>query len=344
MAATHDMNEKPAFYTIKKADFGKFFESLTRKYKVFAPVEAGDEHNFRQVKTVSEMKLGNYVNVEFPPKKFLHPNGLLMMEFAGSRVRQRAKTGKIALFGVRPCDTHALDVLDRVMTDGYVDAYYKKARGSTLILALNCKSAGDECFCGSMGTDKAIGFDLLFTETGNGFHVEVGSEKGHSLVNNKLFRKTGSPAAKAKLVFRKQINTENLEEVMRSSFSSEFWDETAKRCLSCASCTSVCPTCYCFDVHHDAEPSEKGIEKVNISRTWNYCMLQPFTRVAGGEVTRESRTERVKQFFYHKLLYGKENQGKLHCVGCGRCIRECMTKIDITEEAAKARSEYESKK
>ena len=343
MAIPHSMKEKPEFYTIKKADFGKFFDSLIKKYKVFAPVEANGEHNFRQVRSFSEMDLGNYVNTEFPPKKFLHPDGLLMMEFAGSRVKQRAKTGKIALFGVRPCDTHAFAVLDRVMTDGYVDPYYKKARSSTLVLALNCRKAGDNCFCGSMDTDRATGFDLLFTETGSGFHVEVGSEKGRALANSKLFRKTGNPAPKTKLEFKKKINTENLEDVMRSSFTSAFWDETAKRCLSCASCTSVCPTCYCFDVCHDAEPVEGGMGKVRISRTWNYCMLKTFTRVAGGEVMRESRTERVKQFFYHKLLYGKENQGKLHCVGCGRCIRECMTKIDITEEAAKARSEYESK-
>ncbi|MFH1236796.1 MAG: 4Fe-4S dicluster domain-containing protein [Candidatus Aenigmatarchaeota archaeon] len=343
MAAVHVLKEKSAHYTIKKADFGKFFDSLTRRYKVFAPVEANGEHNFRQVRAFSDVNLGNYVNTEFPPKKFLHPNGLLMMEFDGSKVRQKAGASKIALFGVRPCDTHAFAVLDNVMTDGYVDAYYKKARGSTLVLALNCTTAGDECFCGSMGTREATGFDLLFTETGSGFHVEAGSEKGQSLVKSKLFRKTNSPAPKANLVFKKEIDTNNLEEVMKSSFNADFWDETAKRCLSCASCTSVCPTCYCFDVRHDAEPGE-GKGNVKISRTWNYCMLKPFTRVAGGEVTRDQRTERVKQFFYHKLLYGKENQGKLHCVGCGRCIRECMTGIDITEEAAKARSEYESKK
>ena len=69
-------------------------------------------------------------------------------------------------------------------------------------------------------------------------------------------------------------------------------------------------------------------------------MLLRYSRVAGGNVFREPRKERVKQFFFHKLVYGKENEGKFHCVGCGRCITECMARIDITEEVKKVRDEH----
>ena len=82
-------------------------------------------------------------------------------------------------------------------------------------------------------------------------------------------------------------------------------------------------------------------KKGKVTKEADYCMLLRFSRVAGGNVFREQRKERVKQFFYHKLVYGKENEGMHHCVGCGRCITECMAKIDITKETARVREEYE---
>jgi len=267
--------EKPVFYVIKKLDLSEFMDLLLRHYSVFAPVESEGEHNFRRIRSWGDADLRRYVNTEFPPKKFFHPDGLTIMEFSGGKVRESKGAEKIIIFGVRPCDTHALDVLDRVMTGGYLDHYYKNRRDSALIFALNCAQAGENCFCGSMGTSEATGFDLLFTDAGSEFHVETGSERGRKLAEKSgLFRRTEKAAAKAKLKFRKAINTENLGEVMRSSFSGGFWEETAKRCVSCASCTNVCPTCYCFDVNHE---NSLGDKKVKITRTWSYCMLRPFT-------------------------------------------------------------------
>ena len=78
-----------------------------------------------------------------------------------------------------------------------------------------------------------------------------------------------------------------------------------------------------------------NLKKGKVTRGMQYCMLKDFTRISGDYVFRLHRTDRVKQFFFHKLLYGLENEGKSHCVGCGRCITECMAGIDITEEAKK---------
>ena len=331
------------FYLIKKQDFPGFIDALLKQFKIFAPVQANGEHNFAEIKTSKEIDLHGYLNTEFPPKKFFIREAEILMEYQkGGKISEKKAREKSVIFGVRPCDTHGLDVLDRVLLSWHTDVYYRKRRDNTLIFALNCSRADENCFCESMDTREATGFDLLFTDHGGEFHVEVGSEKGKAIIaRSKLFRKTGQRVKRAKLEFRKKIRTENLEAAMTASFGNKFWEETAKHCLSCGSCTSVCPTCYCFDISHQGSMDRSSGK---IVRMQNYCMLKPFTRVAGGACTRDSRTERVKQFFYHKLLYGKQTQDKFHCVGCGRCIKECMTHIDITEEAKKARDEYDYRK
>jgi sulfhydrogenase subunit beta (sulfur reductase) len=332
------------FYIIKKSDFPNFIDSLLRNSKVIFPVRGEKGFNFGEIKSGKDIDLEGYVNTEFPPKKFFIPDGEVLMEYEkGGKVRRKPAKGKAIIFGVRPCDVHGLVVLDKVMLSEPVDIFYKNRRDSILVFALNCNEAGENCFCESMGTDKAEGFDLLFTDQGSEYHVEVGSGRGREMIERfRMFKETAKEAGKANLKFRKKMNTENLPGIMKASFESKVWEETAdKRCLSCASCTSVCPTCYCFDVFHVNSIEKPGSGK--IVREWNYCMLKPFTRVAGEVIFREPRAERVKQFFYHKLVYGKENQGKFHCVGCGRCITECMTSIDITEEVEKIREEYEKR-
>lgn len=332
------------FYLIKKDDLPKFIDSVLKSHKVFAPVREDKDFNFKEVRSGKDIKLGGYVNTELPPKRFLIPDKEVMLEFEkGGKLKLRTEMEKKVIFGIRPCDTHGFMVLDKVMLSDPIDVHYKTRRDSILLFALNCKEAGENCFCESMETDKAEGFDLLFTKQGKGYHVEIGSDRGFEIIKkSRFFRNTEKEAEKAKIVYRKKIKTENLPEIMKDRFESKIWDSVSERCLSCASCTSVCPTCYCFDVSHFNSIENPGSGEV--VREWNYCMLKPFTKVAGDMFFRESRTERVKQFFYHKLVYGKENQGKYHCVGCGRCITECMTKIDITEEVEKIREEHEKRR
>lgn len=332
------------FYVMKKKKLPDLISSIGRSGTVFAPVKEEGEWNFSEITEPSEIDLKGYMNTEFPPKKFLLPEGEAIAEFDNGEVRSGKKPEKAAILGVRPCDVHGINVLDKVMLSEPVDMPYKRRRDSLLIIAIRCGEAGENCFCSSMGTDDIQeGFDLLLTEQGDHYHVETGSGKGRRIIksNAPLFRKTDRKAKKPRLRFRKKINTDKLPEIMKDRFDSKIWEETAKRCLSCASCTSICPTCYCFDIEH-VNSHEEG--KGRVERQHVYCLLKPFTRVAGDNYFRDSRTERLKQFFYHKLVYGKENQGVFHCVGCGRCITECPTDIDITEEAGKIRDEYEKRK
>ncbi|MFC1800837.1 4Fe-4S dicluster domain-containing protein [Nanoarchaeota archaeon] len=102
----------------------------------------------------------------------------------------------------------------------------------------------------------------------------------------------------------------------------------AKECLSCSACTSTCPTCCCFDVE---DYCELGGDCSKRNRKWISCQVLGFTKVAGGYVFRKEREDRLKHRILHKFRYHTNEFGKKMCIGCGRCITNCPTEIDITE-------------
>ncbi|MCB0197785.1 MAG: 4Fe-4S dicluster domain-containing protein, partial [Anaerolineae bacterium] len=106
------------------------------------------------------------------------------------------------------------------------------------------------------------------------------------------------------------------------------WDHIANRCLSCANCTQVCPTCFCSDV---VEVSDLENHKDERLRVWDSCFSLDFSHVHGGNIRPTTRA-RYRQWLTHKLASWIDQFGTLGCVGCGRCITWCPVGIDLTEE------------
>ncbi|MCC2109267.1 MAG: 4Fe-4S dicluster domain-containing protein, partial [Hyphomicrobiales bacterium] len=106
------------------------------------------------------------------------------------------------------------------------------------------------------------------------------------------------------------------------------WDDVAARCLSCANCTMVCPTCFCTSVDEASALDGSGTARV---RRWDSCFTMDFSYVHGGGV-RSSVSARYRQWMTHKLSSWFDQFGTSGCVGCGRCIVWCPVGIDITEE------------
>jgi heterodisulfide reductase subunit C len=334
--------EEGRFYTVSKPDLARLLGRLAKEMDVHVPVRNGKTHDYGLLKPGQAPDLEGYSNTQFPPRSILLPEGETLLEYDARGMRESLPQRKALIFGIRPCDVHALLVLDRVMLGHeYFETHYKARRENTLVFALACLEPGENCFCDSMGTRELVeGFDLLFTDRGDSYHVEAGSERGEAFIegNKRVFMPTTEKVDAKVSRCRKSMDTSGLPEIMEKTRDSNVWKDLAKRCLSCASCTFSCPTCYCFSLVHDTGISD--LKKGRVKRELDYCMLLRYSRIAGGAVFREDRAARIRQFFMHKLLYGKTNEGLFHCVGCGRCITECMAKIDITEEAGKLRKEY----
>ncbi|MBM4160223.1 MAG: sulfite reductase subunit A [Ignavibacteria bacterium] len=248
-----------------------------------------------------------------------------------------------AFLGVRSCDLHAILIQDKIFGGGpYQDAYYRRVREQTWIIAVNCTLASATCFCASTktGPKASSGYDLalteVITEQDHYFIVEVGTERGLKLLEGLNHRPANESetARAAELVegtasqMARSLETENIREVLYQSADHTRWEAVAKRCLTCANCTMVCPTCFCATVEDTVDLTGMRAERL---RKWDSCFNMDFSYIHGGSV-RSSVKARYRHWLTHKLASWIDQFGTLGCVGCGRCITWCPVGIDITEE------------
>jgi sulfhydrogenase subunit beta (sulfur reductase) len=127
---------------------------------------------------------------------------------------------------------------------------------------------------------------------------------------------------------QRRMDTTDIRELLYANFDHPRWDNVAQRCLSCANCTMVCPTCFCTTVEDVSDVTGTHAERW---RKWDSCFTQNFSYIHGGSV-RSSAKSRYRQWMTHKLASWIDQFGSSGCVGCGRCITWCPVGIDITEE------------
>ena len=282
-------------------------------------------------------------------KKYLHPADVRLLaaerQDGTFRILNNGTAPKhpYAFLGVRACELEAVAVQDRVLLeDKYVDPVYQERRPGVFVVAVQCTQSAKTCFCASMGTgpQARTGFDLALTElVGNGSHrfvVETGSEHGAEV----LAEIQASPATDADLqeaeaaiegAARQQvrsIDTTGIKALLYENFEHPRWDDVAGRCLTCANCTMVCPTCFCTTVEDVTDVTGDHADRW---RRWDSCFTLGFSYIHGGNI-RSSSKARYRQWMTHKLASWIDQFGSSGCVGCGRCITWCPVGIDITEE------------
>ena len=249
-----------------------------------------------------------------------------------------------AVIGVRPCDLAALDTLTTVFEGGpYVDTRFRRRREALLLVAVNCMRPAATCFCASMGTGPRAegGFDLVLDELIEAgrhvFLVAAGSARGRAILD----RLSGDAAEEADLQAARDGSRscaeaqhrrlpEETEALLKRSYEHPHWAEVAERCLSCANCTMVCPTCFCGTVEDRSSLDGAEAERW---RRWDSCFTLEFSYLHGGAVRGETAS-RYRQWITHKLAHWHDQFGSSGCVGCGRCIGWCPVGIDITAEVA----------
>jgi ferredoxin len=259
-----------------------------------------------------------------------------------------------AFFGVRPCELHAILIQDRVfLQNQFQDPIYKSRRNKVFIVAVNCGQAAETCFCSSLGTGPSVsdGYDLAMTEVlgtdRHWFLVEIGTEQGahvvaqipHGAASSEDVETAQAVVAAAAGQMGRFLDTTDLKDVLYRSYEHPRWEAVASRCLSCANCTMVCPTCFCTTIEDVTDLSGNQAERI---RRWDSCFSIEFSYMHGGSI-RVSGRSRYRQWMTHKLATWVDQFGVLGCVGCGRCITWCPVGIDITEEARAIRKNIPSR-
>jgi sulfhydrogenase subunit beta (sulfur reductase) len=297
-------------------------------------------------------------------KKYLHPAEvrLLAAERSGHTFRilnQEAPPPRRAFLGVRACELAAIAVQDRVLQDDrYRDPIYAARRDGIFIVAVNCTQAAPTCFCTSMGTGPRVRgvYDLSLTELiGDGRHefvIEAGSDAGaevlteltahseSSVASEAVCQEAEAAVERAASQIQRRLDTTGIRDLLYNSFDHPRWQNVADRCLTCANCTMVCPTCFCTTVEDVSDVSGTHAERW---RKWDSCFSQDFSYIHGGYV-RSSAKSRYRQWMTHKLASWIDQFGSSGCVGCGRCITWCPVGIDITEEVRAIREAPASSK
>jgi ferredoxin len=299
---------------LPKAELAGFINTLLEKYTVIGPVKKGNT-KFDFIKSPKQLYLSKITQV--PVKKFFLPDNETILTFKDNKISEpKDKTSLRIIFGLRKCDLNALQVLDLIMKD----PLYIMKRRKTILIGMGCNNPDKYCFCNSMDL-KEGDFDLFFYPAKNHYFISIGSKKGLALVKN---------LKNAKIHYKPKIkNTKILinKEIERF-YKDKAWLTDSDKCLSCSACTVYCPTCNCFDIF---DSSDINLKQGSRKRSETSCQLQSFSRVAGDKIFRQSRPSRFKHFVYHKIDYFKKQYKRFMCVGCGRCLRVCPTKIDWVE-------------
>jgi ferredoxin len=156
------------------------------------------------------------------------------------------------------------------------------------------------------------------------FLVEIGSARGGEIIGrvatrpaDQTHRRAAAEAsARTAAQMGRELDTGGIRELLLDNLEHPRWDNVAARCLACANCTMVCPTCFCTTVEDHTDLATGTAERV---RNWDSCYTLDFSHLHGGSV-RSSTKSRYRQWLTHKLATWMDQFGSSGCVGCGRCI------------------------
>jgi sulfhydrogenase subunit beta (sulfur reductase) len=336
---------------IAKDEWGGGLAKLAEGHRLFAPVkEKGSYgpkayHNFKALADgeLPDLTLGN---TRLSAKSLVFPQSEAMFTYsldeskADHHILKEVPaddTPRVVL-GIRPCDAKALAMVRMNFdTPEYKDPYWLRLYEATTFVGLACDAPCNACFCTSTdcGPYHEEGLDILLSAEGEGFAAKALTEKGEQLLAAAGWEQTSDldldarkTAAEARISSR--IDTDRLAELdLLDLHGADFWEDVAFACINCGTCTYLCPTCWCFDIQDEVFHQEgKRL------RQWDSCMFPIFTVHTTGHNPRDTKTQRVRQRFMHKLKYFVDKYEKgIMCVGCGRCVRHCPVNIDIRKVA-----------
>ena len=317
---------------LPKSDLPALIQTWMGEGAVYAPVGRPNPTAFAQIDEPSQAVLETIPNTTYPPKSLFLPQSEVLLKIHGGSLQEvkDASPSRLVL-GIRPCDVHAMNLLDRVFLGGnHVDPYWRVRRERTTLIALACSQPLQSCFCTAVGLNpfEECGADAILIDRGRAYVVKVISEKGRqtfgALVDADATQidEAVQSAKIAEGAVAVPFWREGVRDRVHALYSTDFWSEIQQACIGCGACAYLCPTCHCFDIVDEYQRGERV-------RNWDTCMFRFYTQEASGHNPRPSNLERIRNRIMHKYVYFPDRHEAFGCSGCGRCILHCPVSIDI---------------
>ncbi|MCM1988878.1 4Fe-4S dicluster domain-containing protein [Oceanirhabdus seepicola] len=346
---------------LKKSNLQDLLKKWAAHFKVLAPSIENDE--IMMMPYDENTFTMDYLNSPVSIKEFFYEQREVLFKWEQNENQLKtfdpdySKLDNKLLFGVRACDAYGIAYMDRFFTKEFVDNNYVQRRAKTFVVAVNCTEPGENCFCSSMGAGPFAekGYDIALTPLKDEYIVEVGTEKGEKLISlgKEFLTEVNSSISEDKKgllkdvegKFVKDFNISNMLELLDENFDNPIWEQLAKGCINCTGCTTVCPTCTCFNVVEENDKCSGSCDSCSTHssgtrvRFWDSCQSESFTRNAG-EHNPRNNASRIKYRIYDKLKYIEQKFGMKGCTGCGRCIQTCPACIDFVNVINKFADEY----
>jgi sulfhydrogenase subunit beta (sulfur reductase) len=285
----------------------RWLAALLNDQPLIAPVRQGPRFVFSAVDDLNDIAF-DAGRTSRSPREFLRStvDPVFTMPATGSRAwtGAGAPTERRVLYGIRPCDARALASLHLGQDTDPEDLLATSRRDQVTLVGVACGDgpwAG--CFCTSVGGDPAdrSHVDVLLVPAPGGYAVDPVTAAGLELLRSATIEAIGAqpspPAGPAR--------ASTLSDAARRFRPDDsIWAEVADRCLDCGTCADECP------LGMDAAPPG----------TDSRAAEGPSPRAPHGTQTRGAR-----HFYY------VAGQGRILCVGCGRCAQDCRAGIGVRD-------------
>ncbi|MBN2493762.1 MAG: 4Fe-4S dicluster domain-containing protein [Deltaproteobacteria bacterium] len=321
-------------------------EALQARASVIGPKRSADGTlRLGKIESADELEI-DYRNSILSPKSVFFPQRETICALEGERVVDvPLPDGPIVLLGIRPCDSSAIQALDKVFLESSPqDPFYARRRELCTVVSFACTRPESTCFCTAVqgGPGHVHASDVLVLESDGELLLRPHSEKGEQLlesIDGLLGDASQKAIEKAETAIEQaaeridSFTLDGVAESLQGAWESDIWTRIGQQCIGCGVCSYLCPTCHCFDISDEVQKDEGS--RV---RAWDCCAYPLFTLHASGHNPRASRRERWRQRAMHKFHYGLTNYDRFLCVGCGRCIRNCPVNVDLRSVLQEVRS------
>src|SRR5665811_99043 len=131
---------------IQKPDLMEFLDRLAAERVVAAPVADGPLTRFQQIQYSAQIA-EHYLHTANPHSEYLLPTKEVLLRYRynnGIEMEAQFETKEMIAFGVRPCDLHALALLDAIFVDDKHDGHYIARRDNVAVVGMECLQPCDD--------------------------------------------------------------------------------------------------------------------------------------------------------------------------------------------------------